>query len=139
MRRAILQRFRDRYGEKQIASMPPKFILAMLAAMPPHAARNWFKTLRAFCQFCVEPDIIKTDPTIGIRLPKVRDSGGHHTWTDDEVAAYEAKHPVGSKARLALALGVYTMQRRGGRRAHGPATRSGVRCDRHPEAAAEIN
>jgi len=34
-----VQRFRDRYGEMPIASMPPKFIDAMLKAMPPHAAR----------------------------------------------------------------------------------------------------
>ena len=112
MRRSILQRFRDHYGEMSITTMPPKFILSLLAAMPPHAARNWFKTLRAFCQFSVEQEIIKTDLTLGLKLPKVRDSGGHHTWEDSEVAAFEAKHPVGSKARLALALGVYTMQRR---------------------------
>jgi len=94
MRRAILQRFRDRYGEMSIATMPPKFLLAMLAAMQPHAARNWFKTLRAFCQFCVEQGIIKTDPTIGMKLPRVKDSGGHHTWTIEEVEAFERKHPV---------------------------------------------
>ena len=42
-------------------------------------------------------------------MPK---SPGHHSWTDDEVGAFEAHHPVGSKARLALALGLYTAQRR---------------------------
>jgi integrase len=40
-------------------------------------------------------------------------SDGHHTWTDGEIAQFEARHPVGTKARLALALGVYTAQRRG--------------------------
>src|SRR5262249_48172652 len=30
-----------------------------------------------------------------------------------EIATYEAKHPIGSKARLAMALGLYTSQRRG--------------------------
>jgi integrase len=38
---------------------------------------------------------------------------GHHTWSEDEIAAFEAHHPIGSKARLALALGLYTAQRRG--------------------------
>lgn len=32
--------------------------------------------------------------------------------TEDEIAQFEAKHPVGSKARLALALLLYTAQRR---------------------------
>ena len=43
-------------------------------------------------------------------MPK---SGGHHTWTEDEIAAFEVHHTIGSKARLALALGLYTAQRRG--------------------------
>src|SRR5262249_35307964 len=46
---------------------------------------------------------------IRIRVPK---SDGFHTWTDDEVAQFEARHPIGSKPRLALALGLYTAQRR---------------------------
>jgi integrase len=40
-------------------------------------------------------------------------SGGHHTWTEDEIERFEAQHPVGSRERLALALLLYTGQRRG--------------------------
>jgi integrase len=47
---------------------------------------------------------------IKVRLPK---SDGYHMWTEDEIGAFEGKHPIGSKARLALALGLYTAQRRG--------------------------
>jgi hypothetical protein len=35
-------------------------------------------------------------------------SGVFHTWTIDEVHQFEHKHPIGSKARLALALLLYT-------------------------------
>jgi integrase len=48
----------------------------------------------------------------GIKLPRVK-SDGHHTWTEAEIAQYEAAHRIGTKARLGLALGIYTMQRRG--------------------------
>jgi integrase len=34
-----------------------------------------------------------------------RGPSGHHTWTEDEISAFEAHHAVGSKERLALALG----------------------------------
>jgi integrase len=37
---------------------------------------------------------------------------GSHSWTDDKVARFEAKHPIGSKGRLALALMLYIGQRR---------------------------
>jgi integrase len=38
---------------------------------------------------------------------------GFHTWTPDEVRQYEDRHPIGTKARLALALLLFTGQRRG--------------------------
>ena len=38
---------------------------------------------------------------------------GFHTWTEDEIAQFESAHPIGSRERLALALGLYTAQRRG--------------------------
>jgi integrase/recombinase XerD len=37
---------------------------------------------------------------------------GHHTWTLEEVEAFEDRHPIGSKARLAMAILLYTTCRR---------------------------
>jgi hypothetical protein len=39
-------------------------------------------------------------------------SQGFRTWTIEEVRRYEVRHPVGTKARLALALLLFTRQRR---------------------------
>ena len=39
-------------------------------------------------------------------------SQGFHSWTIDEVRQYEERHPIGTRARLALALLLYTTQRR---------------------------
>ncbi len=55
---------------------------------------------------------MRRDPTLGLKA-RVPQSDGFHTWSEDEIARYEAHYPVGSKARLALALGLYTAQRRG--------------------------
>jgi integrase len=111
-RRAILETFRERHGDKPVRLLPRKFIVHMLSTMKPHTARNWLKTIRALMQFCVEHEMISDDPTLGVkaRTPK---SDGHHTWTEDEIAQFEAHHPIGSKPRLALELGLDTMQRRG--------------------------
>jgi hypothetical protein len=43
------------------------------------------------------------DPTRDVRAIWVK-SDGFHRWTDDEIAQFESRHPVGSKSRLALAL-----------------------------------
>src|SRR5262245_5338701 len=111
-RRAILERFREGHGHLSLAQMPRKFIVALLDTMPPQRAKTWLKALRGFLRWAVDKNMIAGDPTLGIRitLPK---SDGHHTWTEAEIAQFEGHHPLGSKPRLALALLLYTAQRRG--------------------------
>jgi integrase len=111
-RRGALQRFRDQHGGLPIMLMPQRFITTMIGTLKPHAAVAYLKTLRALCQFALAAELIKVDPTQGIRLPKAK-GGRRRGWSPAEIEAYEAKHPIGTKARLALALGVYTLQRRG--------------------------
>jgi integrase len=46
-------------------------------------------------------------------VPYIRTgSTGYHTWTVEEVRQFEVHHPIGTKARLALALLLITGQRR---------------------------
>ena len=111
MRRAILERLRAEHGDRSIADMPPKFIALTLNKLQSHAARNWFKTIRHLMQYAVSVELVRVDPTRDIKLPKAS-SNEHRPWTGAEIAAYEATHPIGSKARLAFALGYYTAQRR---------------------------
>jgi hypothetical protein len=113
MRRAILENFRERYGEHPMDRMPAKFVAKLLDTLKPHTARNWFKAIRGLCRHALAHGTIREDPTAGLKLPRIRDSGGHHTWTEPEIAQFEAHHPIGSKPRLALALLLYTAQRRG--------------------------
>jgi integrase len=40
-------------------------------------------------------------------------SAGFHTWTLEEIDQFERRHGVGTRARLTLALALYTTQRRG--------------------------
>jgi integrase len=111
MRRSILERFRTAYGDRPIALLPTEWIEALLDSKPPHAARSWLMTLRSLCEFAVKRRWLRTNPAANVKLPSVK-SDGFHTWTDDEIALFEAHHPIGSKPRLALALLLYTAQRR---------------------------
>jgi hypothetical protein len=105
MRRGILERFRAAYGERPFALLPPEWIEALLDAKPPHAARSWLVTLRSLCQFAVKRGWLRADPTRDIKQRSIK-GDGFHTWTDDEIAQFEAYHPIGSKPRL------HTTQRR---------------------------
>jgi len=80
--------------------------------MTPTTARNWFKAIRALTDHCIKVGMLKDDPTLGLK-PRPIKGDGFHTWTEDEIAAFEAHHPIGSRERLALALGLYSGQRRG--------------------------
>src|SRR5215471_2629213 len=111
MRRGILDRFGAAYGDRPFALLPPEWIEALLDSKPPHAARSWRATLRSLCQFGVKRRYLRSDPTANIKLRAVK-SDGFHCWTDAEIAQFEAYHPIGTKPRLALALLLYTAQRR---------------------------
>ena len=110
-RRAVLERFREQYGDRPLGSLPKEVITALLDTMPPHSARTWLKTFRHFIRWCEQRKLINTDPSFGIRI-KAPKSDGHHTRSEDEIAQFEAHHPIGSKPRLALAIGLGTALRR---------------------------
>ena len=79
----------------------------------PGAANQRLKALKAlFAWACEdEPELAPQNPTLGVKKIKYA-TNGHHSWNADEVEQFRAKHPIGSKARLALELLLYT----GGRR-----------------------
>src|SRR5262245_7734466 len=111
MRRGILERFRAAYGERPMAPLSTEWLELLLDQKPPHAARSWLATLRSLSAFALKRRYVRTDPTANIKLRAIK-GDGFHTWTDDEIAQFEAHHPVGTKPRLALALLVYSGQRR---------------------------
>jgi len=63
-------------------------------------------------QLAIVEGLRKDDPTATIKSMKIK-GDGFHTWTEDEIAAFETKYPLGTRARLAFALLLYTAQRRG--------------------------
>jgi integrase len=110
-RRSVLEQLRNAHGLHPIRLLPPEFISNQLSKLEPAPASNWLKAMRHFMGFCVAHKLCPSNPTYGITVAIKSD--GHHTWIEQEIAQFEAAHPIGSKARLALALGLYTAQRRG--------------------------
>ena len=115
-RRGILERFcaNEGDGEKPFAQMQPRHIRKRRDAMAdkPEAANGMVKVLRQVFKYAVRYQLIERNPADGIELLKSA-SEGYHSWTLAEIEQFEAKHPVGTTARLALALALYTGQRRG--------------------------
>jgi hypothetical protein len=103
-RRAILERFRNDHGDKRIAMMHKQALQTILNGRKPAAQRNFMKAMRGLIDHCLSLDMIKFDPLVGIKLAKMKKTGGFHTWTEEEIAQYEKRHASGTKARLALVL-----------------------------------
>ena len=115
-RRRILEHFREAYGDMPFARLERRHVESMLAdklAAGPHACRNFLKVLRGLIAAAMPAGLIGYDPTLGIRNPKLRATGGFKTWSEEEIAQFEAIHPIVSRARLAFGLLLYTGQRRG--------------------------
>lgn len=78
----------------------------------PDSANGLRKVLREMMKVAVKLEWREDDPTQGVKKIKPKKLGGFHRWTDSEIAKFEESHPVGSRARLAMALGLYTGQAR---------------------------
>lgn len=119
--RGVIERWRVKYGAAMVRDLEPRHVEDMMAEMLPHrtAANMLRKRLRALMQFAIRQGLARTNPVIATKPYKV-DGTGFHTWSEDEIARYEARHPLGSKARLALDLMLWTGQRGGDARLMGP-------------------
>ncbi len=114
-RRRALDAISEKRGGNPVTLMAPRHIRMLRdeRADQPGAANQRLKALKAlFAWACEErPDLAPHNPTWGVRKIKYA-SNGHHSWTPEEIARFRDRHPLGSKARLALDLLLYTGCRR---------------------------
>ncbi len=78
----------------------------------PHAARHFLQTMRGLFQWAFKASHVDADPTHGLKTFRPT-TDGHHVWSDEECAAFEARWARGTRERLAFDLLLYTGLRRG--------------------------
>jgi integrase len=112
VRRGILDALVQAHGDKPFM-MKPKHVRKLRDAKgdTPEAANALVKALRQVFKWAVEADHADSNPAKEVPYIKTG-SQGFHSWTIEELRQYEARHPMGTRARLALALLLYTTQRR---------------------------
>ena len=118
--RGLIERFSEqadkdgnKFGDKRAALIGREHVVRLLAtkADKPEAANQCRTVVRARMKHAVEIGHRADDPTRDVRAIRVW-SDGFHSWSDAEIAQFEKCHPIGSRARLAFALLLYTGQRR---------------------------
>jgi len=86
----------------------------------PSAASNLRRELLPFFAYAIKLLRIErqnpVDQANTIKIPK----GGFHSWSEEEIAQYREHHPLGTSARLAIEIFLWTAQRRGDASTFGP-------------------
>lgn len=82
-------------------------------ASTPAQARNYLDAMRGLFRWALDAELVVADPTETVKNPKRQDGDGFVAWSEDDVAAYEAKWPEGTKERVWLHVLLYTGLRRG--------------------------
>jgi integrase len=83
-------------------------------AATPAQARNFLDAMRGLFRWALEAELVDVDPTAGVKNPpRQKNNAGFAAWTDEDLAAYEARWPAGSKERVWLHVLLYTGLRRG--------------------------
>jgi hypothetical protein len=102
------------YGDKSAVTMKSTNVEKIMEARAdkPDSANGLRRVLREMMKVAKKLGWRDDDPTQGVSKIKPKKKGGYHRWADAEIAKFEERHAVGGRARLAMALGLYTGQAR---------------------------
>lgn len=132
-RRGLIESFRAICGEDMVADFNFQHIEALLIARSAKtvtpkgrivggevAAMALRKQLRRLFAYAVRLEWLPSNPVEQADRVGKNKLAGFHPWNEGEIAQFKARHPLGTKARLALEIILWTGQRRGDARLFGP-------------------
>ena len=82
-------------------------------AATPAQARNFLDAMRGLFRWALKAGLVRVDPTVGVNNPPRKRGDGFIAWTEEDVEAYEARWPIGTRQRVWLDVLLYTGLRRG--------------------------
>ena len=112
--RAHLESFLADYKDDAVADVQARHLLTILdkkGRKTPAAANALRNVLRQLLQFAFERGWRNDNPMRDVRRVKYAKKP-IRTWSEDDIAQFEARWPSGTRARLALYLMLFTGQRR---------------------------
>jgi integrase len=114
-RENIFRHVLETAGDKPFAKIDSAAIVAGRdrRAGTPAQARNFLDAMRGLFRWAKEAGLVKVDPTEGVRNPKRKKGPGFRPWTEDDMAAYDRRWPLGTKERVWRDVIAYTGLRRG--------------------------
>lgn len=100
-------------GKQSIAKITTASIMAGRDRRQDTPARHFLDAMRGLFRWAVKAKLVASDPTVGVDNPPRPKTDGFAVWSDDDIAAYEKRWPIGTRQRVWLDVLVYTGLRRG--------------------------
>jgi integrase len=79
----------------------------------PAQARNFLDAMRGLFKWAHSAKLVRSNPTTGVENPPRHHSDGFIPWTEEHVARYQARWPLGTRQRVWLDVLLYSGLRRG--------------------------
>lgn len=111
--RIILDPISRQHGRRLVRDMGrenARKIIEDIGASKPGMANLTRAVLKRLLRYAIDRGWRNDNPAAGIAPYKI---GTRHTWTDDQLRAYEVRWPLGTRERLAYASLLYSGQRGG--------------------------
>jgi integrase len=109
--RAVLEDLREVHGDRLVHDLPPakaRKLIEHIGATRPGLANLTRSIFHRLFAYAIEIELRHDNPFSNV--PRYR-TGTLHTWTDQEISAFEKRWPLGTRERLVFALLLYTAQR----------------------------
>ena len=97
----------EKHGDNVVDDLKDKHIRKLRDELVRAASKKRLKALKALFSWAVDAEEASHNPTIGVRPIKYPEIG-IPTWSEEEITQYEKHHEIGTSARLAMALMLYT-------------------------------
>jgi integrase len=110
-RERIMVKMLEASGTKRLATITKATIEAGVERRKgaPSSAQAFVDTLHGVFKWAHKAGHVTSDPTTGVEVKlKPKRKGGYPPWTDDDMAAYEAFWPIGTRERLLFDLLCFT-------------------------------
>lgn len=110
----IFKHVESAYGATAVKAISRADIVASRdkRADRPAAARHFVDAMRGMFEWLVDAEMLRVDPTAGVKVAKV-ETEGFAPWTADDVAAFRNRWPLGTRERVAFEVLRQTGLRRG--------------------------
>jgi integrase len=112
-RQLVFAHIIKKYGHRPFTEIDKASLVRARDCRTASQGRKFLDAMRGVFRWAVIAELAKLDPTVGVDNPPSPKTDGFIVWSEEDVAAYEKRWPIGTRQRVWLDVLIYTGLRRG--------------------------